>query len=106
MKQISKADFIKELKIKSSFLSDKELDECYENSLPFLISESEMKEEQQQLKGATKLFVANNAEVLSDDEAASLDLLFPDWEVGANYKQGDIVRYKDQLFRIGKGTIN
>lgn len=55
-----------------------------------------------QLRAATLFFVRTNANGLSDEDAQGFDTLFPDWKVGGNYEQGDILRYNGGLYRVSQ----
>lgn len=55
-----------------------------------------------QLETATTMLVQNNAENLTDEQALSVSLLFEEYGIGKWYTQGRIIRYGDDLFRIGQ----
>lgn len=55
-----------------------------------------------QIEAAAALFVMNSAANMSDDDAQDVSMLFPEWQVGGDYEQGDILRYNDALYRVGQ----
>ena len=59
-----------------------------------------------QLKQAIPVLLNTINDKIPSQEIVNLDLLFPDYQTGTRYNKGDIVKYKGQLWRIGKGTIN
>ena len=50
-----------------------------------------------QLGKAIRLSVKSVASTLSTDEILSVSTIFDEWQVGANYSTGDIIRYKSNL---------
>lgn len=54
-----------------------------------------------QISLAAQMFVQSSAKDMSDKQAALLDTLFKEWEVGLYCENKDIVRYKGKLYRIG-----
>ena len=56
----------------------------------------------EQMHGATLFFVRTNAKDMNDEEAQNMSMLFPDWQVGGNYEQGDILRYNGELYRVSQ----
>lgn len=58
--------------------------------------------ENAQLQIAARMFVRTNATMLTDVQAAAISLLFEEWTVGVEYKKGSIIRYDDELYRIGQ----
>lgn len=59
--------------------------------------------EDAQLQIAARMFVRTNATMLTDVQAAAVSLLFEEWTVGVEYKKGSIIRYDDEIYRIGQG---
>lgn len=55
---------------------------------------------------ATTALIQKNSNDFSDKEINEMADIFPQYQSDKHYKQGDIVNYKGQLWRIGKGTIN
>ena len=53
-----------------------------------------------QLGKAIRLSVKSVASTLSTDEILSVSTIFDEWQVGANYSAGDIVRYKSNLYQV------
>lgn len=56
----------------------------------------------EQMQAATLMFVRTNAASMTDEDAQSISMLFPDWQVGGNYEQGDILRYNGELYRVSQ----
>ena len=74
---------------------------------PMPMSEEEKKvnekiERQKQLQTATIMFVNESAPNLTDEQALSVSLLFEEWVVGKEYIKDYIVRYNNELYRIGQ----
>lgn len=74
---------------------------------PLPVSEEEKareleRERNKQLQEATILFVRTNASTLTDKQALSVSLLFDEWKVGTAYKKDEIIRYGEDLYRIGQ----
>lgn len=74
---------------------------------PLPISEEEKQkqieiERSKQLQEATILFVRTSAATLTDKQAVSVSLLFDEWKVGTAYKKDEIIRYGEDLYRIGQ----
>lgn len=55
-----------------------------------------------QLKTAAVMYIRSSASTLTDSQAASVSLLFDDWCVDVDYKQGDTRRYDDKLWRCSQ----
>ena len=53
-----------------------------------------------QLGKAIRLSVKSVASTLSTDEILSVSTIFDEWQVGANYSTGDIIRYKSNLYQV------
>lgn len=74
---------------------------------PLPVSEEEKareleRERNKQLQEATVLFVRTNAATLTNKQALSVSLLFDEWKVGTAYKKDKIIRYGEDLYRIGQ----
>ena len=74
---------------------------------PLPVSEEEKareleRERNKQLQEATILFVRTSAATLTDKQAVSISLLFDEWKVGTAYKRNEIIRYGEDLYRIGQ----
>lgn len=74
---------------------------------PLPVSEEEKareleRERNKQLQEATILFVRTSAATLTDKQAISVSLLFDEWKVGTAYKKDEIIRYGEDLYRIGQ----
>lgn len=59
-------------------------------------------ERKKQLQTATIMFVNESAPNLTDEQALSVSLLFEEWVVGKEYIKDHIVRYNNELYRIGQ----
>lgn len=55
-----------------------------------------------QMQAATLMFVRTSAAGMTDEDAQGVSLLFPDWQIGGNYEQGDILRYNGALYRVSQ----
>lgn len=55
-----------------------------------------------QLETALTLFVNSNTKTLTDERALSVSLLIDEWAKDTSYEKDQIVRYKDELYRIGQ----
>lgn len=75
-------------------LSDEEIAEIDEEEREALKST--------QLKTAAAMYIRSSASTLTDSQAASVSLLFDDWSVDVDYKQGDTRRYDDKLWRCSQ----
>lgn len=53
----------------------------------------------EQTPAALSLFVSDTSPALSDAQAQKVSALFPDWDAAGVYKIGQIVRYKNNLYR-------
>lgn len=62
-------------------------------------------EVEEQLKIATRFLVRSQSPTMTDAQALSVSLLFPEWTVGETYSHKEIVRYNDKLYRIGQPSI-
>lgn len=74
---------------------------------PLPVSEEEKareleRERNKQLQEATVLFIRANAATLTNKQALSVSLLFDEWKVGTAYKKDEIIRYGEDLYRIGQ----
>lgn len=58
--------------------------------------------ENAQIQIAARMFVRVNSDILTDEQALTVPLLFDEWAVGVEYKKGSIVRHDDELYRIGQ----
>ena len=58
--------------------------------------------EDAQIQIAARMFVRTNATMLTDAQAVAVSLLFDEWAVGVEYKRDFIIRYDDELYRIGQ----
>ena len=56
----------------------------------------------EQMQGATLFLIRANAKDMDDEDAQNMSMLFPDWQVGGNYEQGDILRYNGELYRVSQ----
>ena len=62
-------------------------------------------EVEKQFKIATQIFVRSQSPTMTDAQALSVSLLFPEWTIGETYSHKEIVRYNDKLYRIGQPSI-
>lgn len=72
---------------------------------PMSEEEKAMEEEirrREQLQTATILFVNANAKTLTNEQALSVSLFFDEWVKDTFYEKDQIIRYKDELYRIGQ----
>lgn len=74
---------------------------------PLPVSEEEKareleRERNKQLQEATVLLIRANAATLTNKQALSVSLLFDEWKVGTAYKKDEIIRYGEDLYRIGQ----
>ena len=72
---------------------------------PISEEEKAMEEEirrREQIQTATILFVNANAKTLTNEQALSVSLLFDEWVKDTFYEKDQIIRYKDELYRIGQ----
>lgn len=79
--------------------------ELIEDPLPLSDEEKQINEEAErlnQLQKATMLFVNETAPNLTDEQALSMPLLFDEWAKDKKYKKDYIVRYNEELYRIGQ----
>lgn len=66
------------------------------------IEQEQMAKYHDQLETATVMFIRKNAANLSDKDALSTSMLFDIWKPDVKYVKGDIVRYKQDIYRIGQ----
>ena len=57
---------------------------------------------QSQLQTAAVLFVNANTKALTDEQALSISLLVDEWVKDTPYEKDQIIRYQDELYRIGQ----
>lgn len=78
-------------------------DNAYTNEQESARAEHERKlKEDAQLQIAAHMFVRTNSNTLTDKQALAVPLLFDEWSVGVEYEKDHIVRYNDELYRIGQ----
>lgn len=78
-------------------------DNAYTNEQEPARAEHERKlKEDAQLQIAARMFVRTNSNTLTDKQALAVPLLFDEWSVGVEYEKDHIVRYNDELYRIGQ----
>lgn len=58
----------------------------------------------EQMQGAILFFIRTNAKDMHDEEVQNMSLLFPDWQIGDNYAQGDVLRYNGGLYRVSQNV--
>lgn len=103
---MNRQKYIDALKLKMPYFDENTLQQIVNNNLINAMSEIEYQEKLEQTNDAITIIIKNISNSISDFEANNITLLFPKWQKGVHYKQGDIVNYNGQLWRIGKGTIN
>lgn len=57
-----------------------------------------------QIQLAIPMMVQANTARFTDEQAAAISLLFPDWTVGTAYKEDEIFRYRGNLYRVLQDT--
>lgn len=78
-------------------------DSAYTNEQEALVAEQERKtQEMSQLQIAARMFIRTNSDALTDEQAATVSLLFDEWAVGVEYKRGSVIRHDGELYRIGQ----
>ena len=78
---------------------------------PLLISDEQKQamlnvKKNEQLQTAAVLFVRSNAKTLTDEQALSVSLLFEEWEKDKDYEKDQIIRHKEELYRIGQDHMS
>lgn len=59
-------------------------------------------EVEKQFKIATQFFVRSQSPTMTDVQALSVSLLFPEWTIGETYSHKEIVRYNGKLYRCNQ----
>lgn len=57
---------------------------------------------QNQFQTAVLLFINANTKPLTDEQALSVSLLIDEWAKDTSYEKDQIIRYQDELYRIGQ----
>lgn len=55
-----------------------------------------------QMQTAVLMFVKSNQKNFTDEEALSISMLFDEWVPDHKYEKDEIIRYEDDLYRIGQ----
>ena len=66
------------------------------------IAAEEESNRQQQIRIAMPMMVQMNSADIPDAQALEIPLLFKVWTVGETYKRNEIIRYGEDLYRIGQ----
>lgn len=99
---MDKEKYIDALKLKMPYLDEKTIREIVDANLANALHEMERQERSEQIYNAVTLIVEMSSGSIDDADVDRIALLFPNWQVGCNYEQGDILRYNGEPYRVSQ----